>query len=417
MSSDGKARPRRFARTVDPDAAHLALGNGIRLQEPPLRPRRVLFFGKKKARSCCTGALVDALRSNGLRVTWVNCSLLKRWLGTYAMQKAVRMIRRQFKPDLCFVFFHDLPHVLMPEFSEEIPTVVWIEEPIRYIDSAQMDYVRSARLVCLSTPSLVWAYRSLGIRNATFQMSGFSARFHKPLEAKKELPYERDLAYIGGPGHMGNRPQFLAWLSERYDLEIFGIQESWQPYLRRYPQLKLRGEIRPPGYAEVCARSRIVLGLNQIHHSSLYFSNRVFLTLACRGFHLTRHVPGIDEVFEKGRDLAWFHDLDDCVRQIDYYLEHEEERQRIAAAGHDLVMKKHKYQDRVREILEILAQERELSCPLDIVDEVIEIGTDDKNGMSAVLHPGRTNQEAGEVGEADGIFVPELRRASGWNGG
>ncbi|HMQ22984.1 MAG TPA: glycosyltransferase, partial [Planctomycetota bacterium] len=298
---------------------------------PEAVPRRVLFFGKRKSRSCCTGALVDALRHHGLEVQWVNCSLMKRWIGSWGMKTAVRFIKQRYRPDLCFVFFHDLPHTLMAEFSREIPTVVWIEEPIRYIDSAQVDYVSSARLVCLSTPALVWAYRSLGVANSTFLMSGFSPRFHKPYTQRTETPtFDRDLVYIGGPGHMGSRPDFLAWLASKHDLEIFGVKESWQPYLQRYPQLRLRGELRPSGYAEVCARSKIVIGINQTHDSRLYFSNRVFLTLACKGFHLMRYVPGMEEVFEDGRHLMWFHEREDCEAHIERMLKDDEGRMRIA---------------------------------------------------------------------------------------
>lgn len=415
MTRERNGSPRRLfePRSVDPGAVPGFGPTSLPANPDPIRPQRVLFFGKRKSRSCCTGALVDALRSHGLKVKWVNCSLLKRWIGSWGMQQVVRLLRRKYKPDLCFVFFHDLPHVLMPEISEEIPTVVWIEEPIKYIDSAQVDYVRSARLVCLSTPSLVWAYRSLGIRNATFQMSGFSPAFHRPLDG--EVAFDRDLVYIGGPGHMGNRPQFLAWLSERYDLEIFGRRESWLPYLRRYPQLRLRGEVRPSGYADVCARSRIVIGLNQTHDSTLYFSNRVFLTLACRGFHLTRHVPGIEQVFEQGRHLVWFDDRESCVAHIDHYLAREDERRAIADAGCELVMRDHKYANRVGEILEILRLERDLDCPLDQVDEVLEIGTDEQNETAAVLYP-RHRAESEEEAEVESV-APQLRRASGWFGG
>ena len=359
--------------------------------------RRVLFFGKSKSRSCCTGALVDALKKQGLKVHWVNCSLIKRWIGSWGMKATVRFLRKRYRPDFCFVFFHDLPHTLMTEFSQELPTVVWIEEPIRYIDSSQVDYVRSSRLVCLSTPSLVWAYRSLGIHHATFLMSGFSPRFHDALPVADNTSYDRDLVYIGGPGHMGNRPEFLAWLATNYKLEIFGVRESWQPYLQRFPQLRLRGELRPHGYAEVCARSKIVIGLNQTHDSRLYFSNRVFLTLACRGFHLMRYVPGMEDVFENGQHLSWFHERSDCEEQIKTWLADDLGRERVAQAGYELVHTRHRYEDRVRAILEIMSGARELDCPLEGVDEVLEIGTDGRNEPTAVLYPRRPTPELLEL--------------------
>lgn len=333
----------------------------------PLRPRRVLFFGKRKSRTRCTGALVDALRAQGLEVRTVNCSMLKRWIGIWGMRAAVRLVRRFYDPDLCFVFFHDLPPELMEEISGEIPTVVWMEEQLRQTDSSHVDYVRKVRLLCLSTPDLVDAYRNAGVRNATFSMSGFSPRFHRPLG--REVEARRDLAFIGGPGHMGDRPQFLAWLSRLHDVELFGRKDSWLPYLRRYPELRMAGEVRPRRYARICAETRIVLGQNQSHDSPLYFSNRLFLTLACGGFHLTHYVPGMEELFRQGEHLDWFEGREECLDKIRFYLERPELRQRIARQGSDLVHECHRYEDRIREVLEILRLERPLSCPVDSLRE------------------------------------------------
>jgi spore maturation protein CgeB len=120
-------------------------------------------------------------------------------------------------------------------------------------------------------------------------------------------------------------------------------------------------------YGEICARSKIVLGLNQDHDNAYYFSNRLFLTLACRGFHLIRYVAGTEELFEDGKHLAWFHDKQECLDKIDYYLEHEDERLEIAAAGRQVVTESHRYQDRVADILKILAGTAEVACPADPV--------------------------------------------------
>lgn len=370
----------------------------------PIEPRRVLFFGKRKSRSCCTGALVAALRARGLEVLWVNCSLIRRWLGSFGMHRVVRMIRRLYAPDLCFVFFHDLPPLLMAEFSREIPTVVWMEEQTSYIESSHIEYVRNVRLLCLSTPSLVRAYWSLGIEQATFMMSGFSPVYHRPWRPGGRRPaFERDVAFIGGPGHMGNRPEFLSWLSERLDLEIFGLRSSWQPYLSRFPRLRLRGEVRPKGYAKVCATSRIVLGFNQTNDAYLYFSNRFFLTLACRGFHLVHYVPGMEKVFENGRHLVWFHSPEECVELARHYLARDDERERIARQGYELVMRRHRYEDRIAEILAILAGEQEPSCP-------VEAGA----GLDEVLLPRAEELPPVLLAPAEGGGRPERLRRVEW---
>lgn len=340
---------------VDRDAYTAARG-------APLRPKKVLFFGKTKARTNCTGALVHALREAGLEVRWLNCSFLRRYFTRYGMRALVRLISRRFDPDLCFVFYHDLPRELMAALSKQVPTVVWMEEQA-HTDRRHVEYVRDVRLLCLSTPRLVREYREQGVHNATFMLSGFSPAFHSPVSRAAGEGYDRDVAFIGGPGHMGDRPEFLAWLAQTQDLEIFGRVEPWLPYLRRFPQLRFGREVRSRDYAEVCARSKVVLGLNQDHTSGYYFSNRLFLTMACRGFHLIHYVPGTEDLFERGEHLDWFHDRHECLERLDYYLSHDEEREQIAAAGYHEAMAAHGYARRVEEILKILAGDAELFCP------------------------------------------------------
>ncbi|MEE2886107.1 MAG: glycosyltransferase [Planctomycetota bacterium] len=333
----------------------------------PIRPKKVLFFGKTKARTRCTAALVDALEQNGVEVKWLNCSFLKRYFTKPGMRFLVRHICKRYDPDLLFVFYHDLPRELMKEFSKEIPTVVWQEEPFEIRDW-QVDYVRDARLLCMSTPRLVREYRERGIGNATFLLSGYSPAFHGPADIPRPIEYDREIAFIGGPGIMGeNRPEFLAWLSEHYDVEVFGIIKSWLPTLHKFPGLRFGREIGPSEYGQICARSKIVLGLNQNHENAYYFSNRIFLTLACRGFHLIRYVPGTEDLFEDGKHLAWFKSKQECLDKVDYYLEHEDQRLEIAAEGCELVTKQHRYQDRVADILAILSGTSQLECPDDPV--------------------------------------------------
>ena len=333
----------------------------------PIRPKKVLFFGKTKARTRCTAALVDALECNGVEVRWLNCSFLKRYFTKAGMRFLTRQICKRFDPDLLFVFYHDLPRELMKELSKEIPTVVWQEELFE-INDWQVDYVRDVRLLCLSTPRMVREYRGRGIGKATFLLSGYSPAFHRPADVPEPIEYDRDIAFIGGPGVMEeNRSEFLAWLSERYDVEVFGSVKSWLPALHQFPRLKFGREIGPSDYGKICARSKIVLGLNQNNENAYYFSNRLFLTLACRGFHLIRYVPGTEDLFQDGEHLAWFHDKQECLEKIDYYLEREDQRREIAAAGCDLVGRRHRYQDRVADILAILSGSSDLECPDDPV--------------------------------------------------
>lgn len=56
--------------------------------------------------------------------------------------------------------------------------------------------------------------------------------------------------------------------------------------------------------------------------------------MACRGFLLSNYQEELAEYFEDGVELVLWHDFADLQNKIVYYLEHEEERERIAEAGY-----------------------------------------------------------------------------------
>ncbi|GAB4160441.1 MAG: hypothetical protein Fur0037_27360 [Planctomycetota bacterium] len=334
---------------ADPDGSP-GVGSAVRARSSSSRPiRRVLFVGKSMSRTRCTGALVDALREHGLQVRWRNMATLRRWLGVERAQRWIRAEFARYQPDLVLVFFRDLPHLLVGEFARSCPVVLWCEEALEDLDRSVIDHFRAASLVCLSNPTRFSWLREHGLENVVFLMSGFSTRYHRP--TKLQAP-RRDVAFIGGPGRKGQRADFLARVSERFDTEIFGMH--WDRWRRIHPHLRVRRAVKNRGYADVCATSRIVLGINEVNDHDYYFSNRTFLTLACGGFHLTHYVPKIENVFQNGQHLVWFRDEDEALELIAEWLPRDADRQRIAAAGHALVVGHHRYYHRVARILEVL---------------------------------------------------------------
>ena len=124
--------------------------------------RRVLFYGKSMSRSCCTGALVDALREHGLQVRWRNIASWRRWLGRERSLSMARREFRRYRPDLVFVFNRDLPPSLLEDFREHARIVVWCEEALLELDSSIVELFKHADLVCLSNPvRMPWLYPAI----------------------------------------------------------------------------------------------------------------------------------------------------------------------------------------------------------------------------------------------------------------
>jgi len=75
--------------------------------------------------------------------------------------------------------------------------------------------------------------------------------------------------------------------------------------------------------------------------------------LGAGGFLITNYQAEISEWFEPGVDLVVYEDLADLEEKADYYLEHEEERKKIAMNGYNKVCERYTYDLALKEILEI----------------------------------------------------------------
>lgn len=78
---------------------------------------------------------------------------------------------------------------------------------------------------------------------------------------------------------------------------------------------------------------------------------RVWDIMAVGGFCLTNYQPELEEYFEIGKDLEVYYNLKELEEKIAYYLQHEEQRLRIAINGYKKVRGKHSLKDRMMAVL------------------------------------------------------------------
>lgn len=81
---------------------------------------------------------------------------------------------------------------------------------------------------------------------------------------------------------------------------------------------------------------------------------RVWDVLGAGGFLLTNYQPELELYFEIGKDLEVFENKRELAEKVSYYLENEDERQKIAQRGFEKVKALHSYERRMEEMIEIL---------------------------------------------------------------
>lgn len=160
---------------------------------------------------------------------------------------------------------------------------------------------------------------------------------------KEELEYAMACEVTGR-----ERYTALALLSNRYDVSLYSNDSD-----ERLPKLKFKGYV--DYYTEmpaVFALSRINLNIS-LKTIRTGIPLRVLDIMACGGFVLTNYQEELLEYFEPGLDIAVYDSMEDMVIQTDYYLKHEDERQKIARNGFEKVKELFGFDDKICRIFEL----------------------------------------------------------------
>ncbi len=79
---------------------------------------------------------------------------------------------------------------------------------------------------------------------------------------------------------------------------------------------------------------------------------RLFEVALAGGFQLVdRQVPGVSDYLREGKDYAAFSTPEECIEKINYYLENDGERRKMARSAQQRVQEHHTYAHRVRTLL------------------------------------------------------------------
>ena len=170
--------------------------------------------------------------------------------------------------------------------------------------------------------------------------------YHKP--TIKRL----DLVFVGSKGYHPEwpyRPQLIDWLSENYGKRF-----------RHYGNGGVKA-IRGDELNTLYATTKIVVGdtLCPNFNYPSYWSDRVYETLGRGGFIIHPYIQGMEKEFTDKEHLVFYeyNNFEQLKELIDYYLEHDEEREKIRLAGHNLVKNNYTYRHRWESILKELGVE------------------------------------------------------------
>ena len=267
-------------------------------------------------------------------------------LGHERMQSALRLACMLFRPS---ILFHA---ILDDEFRAEtiraisselgIPTVAFFSDDHWRFDDFSRFAAPPYDWVCTTSADAARRYEELGFANVIRSQWGANHFFFRPMSCG----YEYDVSFIGQPH--GCRREVVRRLRER-GVRITVRGRGWE-----------EGRIGLSEMIRMFSASRINLNLSNASVSAslekegerplLQIKGRDFEVPACGGFLLTQENPELNEYFEPGKEIAVYRDTDDLLEKIEYYLAHDEERERVRKAGYERFLKEHTMLSRLEAI-------------------------------------------------------------------
>lgn len=188
-----------------------------------------------------------------------------------------------------------------------------------------------------------------------------------------------DVMFVGGGDKIGSphvyghpewnyRNKLIQWLYDTYgkNFHKFG-----------HPQDTVRNDDLNQLYAKakVVVGDSVCLPDGEFRHT-YYWSDRVYETIGRGGFLIHPYIKGLEEEFTDGETIVFYNygDFENLKQRIDYYLEHDEEREKIRRAGQEFVKNNATYNDRLTQMLDIIELKQVTQMVVDALPIKINLG-------------------------------------------
>ena len=194
--------------------------------------------------------------------------------------------------------------------------------------------------------------QAAGCPRVIFVPFGYKPTVHypeKPAAPEEHTRFDSDVVFIGGCD-ADRVPYFEALVKGLPNLRLHLYGGYWDRHslLRRY----YRGFALGRHYRHALGAAKIALNLVRRANRDGHVM-RSFEIPACGAFMLAERTEEHLEWFEEGKEAAYFDSPEELVEKVRYYLSRDDERQRVAEAGHRKVtLGGNTYKDRLIQILE-----------------------------------------------------------------
>ena len=266
----------------------------------------------------------------------------------------------EFKPDYLFTEGGvDTKKFIFPVLERySVPHIYWaVEDPVAHATLA-LQWATKSVLVLTPDMEMLESYRQNGHKALCIPFAADPDYYYK-------YPYDEHFASLDAI-HVGNnynvfperRKAYKFIISPFIDhgkkIEVYGFDWDHPRHEFKLDPAYHKGYLPHEKSVIAYSNAKITLGVHSITNSRTMQSMRTFEVLGCGGFFLTQRTRAIEYMFKNHVHLVWSASYEETVDLMNYYLENDSAREKIALTGQQFVYQNHSYERRVSEIINAL---------------------------------------------------------------
>lgn len=249
-------------------------------------------------------------------------------------------------------FYFDVNY--FEKLRKEIFMVMQTGDTEYYFEVRDQYYAQAMDLVTVNDFISTFKLRKIGINSIPYYAYYDSTKYRK----NGNLPKDIDVSFIGTLHGGVGRWENIKYLSDNgINIETFGLDfPNRQITFEKKIEIINRSKINLD-FSGVTEKTRLTRK-HQIYKRSKQIKGKVFESTICGSFALCEYAPGLEHFFEVGKEIDIFHNKEELLEKVKYYLVHEQERERIAQKGYERAVKDYAVEWAVPKLISIIDELR-----------------------------------------------------------
>lgn len=295
-------------------------------------------------------------------------------IGRRGFNEEILEAAKKERPDLLFVFMlsDEFEKETLSELRKYTTTLAWFADDNWRFWNYSRFWANCFDWVVTTISWVPDLYRKIGQKNVIRSQWAANTGLYHPI--KLGIGEERpSVTFVGGWSRP--RQKIISGLGRR-GIEVKTCGSGWsdgrvsdEEMIRLFSVSKINLALNPPqGYFNKNSLGRLFFrrSINRIVPDFHFLSNfetwlhrnipqikaRHFEIPACGGFAITSKADDLKNFYKPGEEMVIYDGPDDLADKLRYYLEHDDEREKIVRAGYERTIRDHTYEKRFREIFD-----------------------------------------------------------------